>query len=66
MTIVYYTTSHHAWVSCEATAEVYNEVYRDACTDNITKLKCYLKLHPVIAKNTDNGMTVLHVRFRRS
>ena len=27
MTIVYYTTSHHAWVSFEATAEVYNEVH---------------------------------------
>ena len=47
---------HHAWVSFEATAEVYNEVCRDACVDNITKLKHFLKLHPVITKNTDDGM----------
>ena len=53
----YYTTnSHHAWVSFEATAEVYNEVCRDACVDNITKVKHFLKLHPVITKNTDDGM----------
>ena len=45
--------SHHAWVSFEATAEVYNEVCRDACVDNITKLKHFLKL---ITKNTDDGM----------
>ena len=30
--VVYYTTSHHAWVSFEVTAEVYNEVCRDGCT----------------------------------
>ena len=59
MTIFYYTTivTMHAWVSFEATAEVYNEVCRDACVDNITKLKHFSKLHPVITRNTDHGMT---------
>ena len=54
--IVYYTTSHHVWVSFEATAEVCNEVCRDGCINNVTKLKRFLKMHPVITKNTDHGM----------
>ena len=46
----------HAWVSFEATAEVYNKVCRDGCINNVTKLKHFLRLHPVITKNTDHGM----------
>ena len=33
ITIAYFNASHHAWVSFEATAEVYNEVCKDACKE---------------------------------
>lgn len=44
-------------MSFEATAEVYNEVCRTACSENVTKLKRYLQLHP-LKSTPDDGMSL--------
>ena len=38
---------HHAWVSFEAMAEVYNEVNRLTANINFLRLKEYLSSHPL-------------------
>ena len=47
---------HHAWVSFEATAEVYNEVNHATSNENANHLEQYLNTHPLRKFEAEEGM----------
>ena len=47
---------HHAWVSFEATAEVYNEVNRATSNENANRLEQYLSTYPLRKFEAEEGM----------
>ena len=47
---------HHAWVSFEATAEVYNEVNRATSNENANHLEQYLSTYPLRKFEAEEGM----------
>ena len=48
---------HHAWVSFEATAEVYNEVNHATSNENANHLEQYLNTHPLRKFEAEEGMS---------
>ena len=47
--------SHHAWTSFDASAEIYNELYRETNNTNLHYMEQYLNVYPLA--NSHSGST---------
>ena len=57
--VIIFYCSHHAWVSFEGAAEIYNELMRMTSNANAKELSRYLDSHPIHVRQTETSLDLL-------